>query len=456
MDIGVEAQEHISTAVRLQSLGRYREALAEFFKAAQLYQGAADRRGEGRALNGVGAIYKDMEQFNQAREYLEQALVCRRETKDFRGEAITLTTLGPVYQNLGLPEEAVKALSDAGSILRDMGDIDRYEQVLFNLAGVYSMQSRLGAAYRGFLDAKACAVDPLERLKCDYGLTALCIELGQYREALLRTTALLQMGQRLDNPGLLSSAYHCLGMALGQLNEIGEAEVALRQAIHIDYATGSPSRAIASQLLLASLFAISGRADEAARELDIVRASQPPAELPALQLTETESDIALASENYPQAEALLNKVRSIARGAGDRLAEIRSLYNLAFAAQKCGEDVRSRGYLEAAIGLIEEIRSSIHAEAQRTYFGTFSTQSVYQVYVASLFRAGSTTEAFRMNERRRARTLIERVLRSRGPTALRQHDTTSAFFQAEQIAAIQGKLNCPASAGNGESVPPLR
>jgi hypothetical protein len=61
----------------------------------KLYREIGDHKGEGRCLNGVGALFKDLGEPQKARDYLEQALVLRRQTRDRLGEAITLTTLGP-------------------------------------------------------------------------------------------------------------------------------------------------------------------------------------------------------------------------------------------------------------------------------------------------------------------------------------------------------------------------
>ena len=147
MNTQLSADQLNKEAVALQALGRTTESLQMFLQAARAYQAIGDRRGEGRCLSGVGALYKDLGEPREAVKWLEKALVLRRETGDGLGEAVTLTALGPVYHGLGNSDLARESLLAALEITRRVGSRPREGQALYNLAEVASQQGELGPAY---------------------------------------------------------------------------------------------------------------------------------------------------------------------------------------------------------------------------------------------------------------------------------------------------------------------
>jgi tetratricopeptide (TPR) repeat protein len=144
-------------AVALQSQGESRQSLMLFRRAAEGFRAIGDRRGEGRCLNGVGALYKDLGEPQLAARYLEQALALRRETGDALGEAITLTTLGPIYQALGKTAQAHAGLVQALDITRRLGDRVREGQALFNLGDLAARTGQLESAQDLFHEALGVA-----------------------------------------------------------------------------------------------------------------------------------------------------------------------------------------------------------------------------------------------------------------------------------------------------------
>ena len=134
--------------MELQRAGRSRESLEMFRRAVEAYRAIADPVGEGRCLNGVGALHKDLGEMTEAAVHLERALVLRRRTRDHRGEAVTLTTLGPVYQRLSHPERGLaSALSMLCASLRAIGDRGGEGQVLYNLADLAQAEGQLSRAH---------------------------------------------------------------------------------------------------------------------------------------------------------------------------------------------------------------------------------------------------------------------------------------------------------------------
>ena len=108
------AEQWLHDGIRQQSLGQYTQSLFCFDTAFVLYESSGNVCGQGRALNGIGAVLKDMGLAREAAATLQQALELRRRARDRRGEAVTLTALGPVYADVGEPKKAAEALASCG------------------------------------------------------------------------------------------------------------------------------------------------------------------------------------------------------------------------------------------------------------------------------------------------------------------------------------------------------
>ena len=69
-----------------------------------------------------GVAHLDLEQFSEARDYLQQALATARQTPDPLAEGMTLIWLGAVLENLGTPETAIKLPETAAALLGETGN----------------------------------------------------------------------------------------------------------------------------------------------------------------------------------------------------------------------------------------------------------------------------------------------------------------------------------------------
>ncbi|MFN2134352.1 MAG: tetratricopeptide repeat protein, partial [Candidatus Promineifilaceae bacterium] len=65
-----------------------------------------DRRGEGKTLNDLGVAYAIMGQYDQALDYLSQALLIRSMVKDSLGQGETLHNIGKIHLTRGQNELA--------------------------------------------------------------------------------------------------------------------------------------------------------------------------------------------------------------------------------------------------------------------------------------------------------------------------------------------------------------
>jgi tetratricopeptide (TPR) repeat protein len=86
-----------------------------------IFRDERDRKGEAWSLNNLGKVYRKVGQYEQAQQYLEQALSIRHEV-DRRGEGRTLKNLGTIHEMLGHKQQAMAYYKEALSIAREVED----------------------------------------------------------------------------------------------------------------------------------------------------------------------------------------------------------------------------------------------------------------------------------------------------------------------------------------------
>ena len=408
------------TAVRLQAEGRSRESLEAFQQAVVAYRTLGDRQGEGRCLNGVGAVYKDLGETGKAAEYLEQALALRRETGDSAGEAITLLTLGPVYARLGRAALGRDCLLQALKMTRQLRDREREGQALYNLGVLARLAGEFGEAYgliAAALELARQRQDYVESSKCLNALAVACADLGKRQEALSYSAECLRIAEATGNPRLQSAALTSIGFLLMDTDQ-GEASVRfLERAVRIDLATDASGSAAETMALLAVAYA---------NNHDLTRAHDFAAR--SLAVSERRGDLAQAADakctlgrvlveqgQHQQAWQVLEEALALSRRTGLRDVEGRIQYTMGLALDRSGQPERALPLFETALEFAEQSYAGLQREDLRlSYFNSFSIQQIYLVYTASLVRCWEASgnplysaRAFAVCERRRARGLRE-------------------------------------------------
>lgn len=114
--------------------------------ALRATQRAGLREVEGRMRNGVGYVYAQQAQFDQALAHLEAALALRVQAGDHAGAGRTLKNLGDVRIQLGQPEQALECYQQAWAISREVGDRHRQGQALHGLGVALGVLGRQAEA----------------------------------------------------------------------------------------------------------------------------------------------------------------------------------------------------------------------------------------------------------------------------------------------------------------------
>ncbi|HYU30829.1 MAG TPA: CHAT domain-containing tetratricopeptide repeat protein, partial [Thermoanaerobaculia bacterium] len=134
-------------------LGEAGPACERFREASGLFHQTNDRNNEAAALNALGVLAQDAGQPGAALKPLRKALTLREPGS--RGQAVTLTTLGVSYRQLGRLDEARQAYAEALPIYRSLNDSRELARCLANLGRLETTASHDAAALDDFNRALA-------------------------------------------------------------------------------------------------------------------------------------------------------------------------------------------------------------------------------------------------------------------------------------------------------------
>ena len=149
------ASELLEQGIDAYRAGEYEEALEVFEQAQNLAAGEGDREGEVEALGSMGVVNVELENWDEARRFLDRALEICEETEDQINKGKVLGNLGMMYARQGDKESAAEAYEQAITIFRDLGETGFEKDIARQLSKV---QLKKG----GFLDALGSYREGLE------------------------------------------------------------------------------------------------------------------------------------------------------------------------------------------------------------------------------------------------------------------------------------------------------
>jgi CHAT domain-containing protein/Tfp pilus assembly protein PilF len=442
---------------RRKSIEKYQEAL-------ELYRRASDRRREADTLNNIGEIYWRLGEMQKAREKFNEALLIRQGVGDRRGEADTLNNIGVVYQSLREPQKALEKYHEALSILRAVGDRSVEAQTLNNIGVVYRSLGEPQKALEKYNEALAILRAVGDRRSEAVALTNIgrvywwLGEMQKAREKYDESLPIFRaIDDRSDEAQALShigTVYRSLGEAQKALEKHNEALAILRAVgdrkgeaetltnIGVDYwSIGEKQKALEKfNEALPISRSVGDRGGEAVTFGNIgtvywsLGEMQKALEtyneaLPIMQAISNRNGEAVALSNIgmiywslgetQRALEKFNEALPIRRAIGDRYGESETLLGIARAEQKQGNLTQARQTIEQAINIVESVRTSVGSQELRASFFA-SRQEYYESYIDILMEqhkqnpvVGDDAMAFEVNERARARSLLELLRESR-------------------------------------------
>ncbi|MEB3829216.1 tetratricopeptide repeat protein, partial [Phormidium sp. CCY1219] len=77
-----EAERLLELGIEQYGQSQFREALQSWERALEIYRAIGDKAGEGRTLNNLGNVYRNLGEYAEAEQYFLQSLEIAREIGD--------------------------------------------------------------------------------------------------------------------------------------------------------------------------------------------------------------------------------------------------------------------------------------------------------------------------------------------------------------------------------------
>lgn len=363
-------------------------------------------------LSNIGSAYDDLGEPRMALVYLQQALEIRRRLNDARGQAYTLSHLGSVWRTLGDLQKRLDCYQESLALFRAQGAQREMAAVLNNLGSVYDDLGDAPTALDYYQQARLLS----EQLKNSSAIAATLnnigdsqLKRGEFAQALATQQQALALMQSVQNQRGEARTLVKIGECYAKLKQFAPAQQAYEQALTILRALGD-------------------------------RTWEGTALTGLGWVQEDSGDTAKALITYQAALSLREAVQ-------DRAGTADVLSRMARVELRHGKLAEARQYVETGLAIIESLRTSILSQELRASY-LASRRLCYELYAEIMLRLSRqatadhqnvlpfAAAAFQMNERARARSLLEALTETRQEL---RADADSALLEQER--ALQEKIN---------------
>jgi len=408
---GAQLQSERTAESRRKAIERYGEAL-------RLMREAGDRRGEAMTLTNMGTVYNLLGEPKKALEHIEQALTAWRAVGDRHLEAITLYINGSVYYALGEPQKALESYRLALPVMRAVGDQSGEAGTFTQMGTVYRL---LGEPQKA-LDHFAQAL-PLWRAVGDRRNEATVLNnmgtvynlLGEPEKAFYYFDQVLPLVRAIKDRRVEAATLTNMGTVYNLLGEPQKALTHLDQALAITREIGDRKTEAGALTHAGAAYSSLGQQSKAVEYLERalqlrVAVSDRQGEANTLNHLGRVFDL---SREPRKALDQYAKALPIWRAVGDRNGEAAALYGMARAESDLDDLLGARENTEAALAIINTLRTKVASRTLRaSYFA--SVQDLYKLHIDLLMRLhrrqpgnGFDVAALKAYEQARARSLID-------------------------------------------------
>jgi CHAT domain-containing protein/tetratricopeptide (TPR) repeat protein len=427
-----------------------RKAIERYGEALLLMREAGDQRGEAMTLTNIGMVYNLLSEPQKALEYLNQALTVWHAIGDRHLEAITLSINGRAYYALGEPQKALESYSLALPVMRAAGDQSGEAGALTQIGTVYRL---IGESQKS-LDHFELAL-PLWRAVGDRRNEATVLNnmgtvynlLDEPQKAFYYFQQVLPLVRAIGDRVVEAVTLMNIGIVYNHLEKPKEALVYLDQALTIAREIGDRRTEAAALTHTGTAYSFLNDQSKAVEYLER-----------ALQLRIAASDrqgeaitlnhFGRAFDMWHQPQKALeyyDKALPIWRAVGDRNGEVAALYGMGRAESELGDIVQASQRTQAALAIINTLRTTVaNRDLRASYFA--SVQDLYKLHIDLSMQlhkrqpaAGYDVAALQTYEQARARSLIDMLAEARAD--IRQ-DVDPGLLARER--SLQQMLNAEA------------
>jgi CHAT domain-containing protein/Tfp pilus assembly protein PilF len=240
-DRATEAKHLLQKGSQQYRQAQFKEALAQFQQALEIYQQIGDKAGKAEALNHMGEVYNQLSQDNEALKVLQQALAIRQQLNDRSNEGTVLVNLAAIYLNAGQYPTALKFFQQALDLYRE---IDDHTGEASTRTGIGLIYYSLGQYFKALeIHQQALALYRELGARGEEGGTLLNMglvytSLGQYSKALKVYQQALTIAREMDNRPFERMSLLNMGLVYTSLRQYSKALEVYQQALAIGVPAG--------------------------------------------------------------------------------------------------------------------------------------------------------------------------------------------------------------------------
>ncbi|MBD2594516.1 tetratricopeptide repeat protein [Nostoc spongiaeforme FACHB-130] len=360
------------------ALGDKQQALNHYNQSLNLSRKVGDKTGQAVTLNNIGRVYDSLADKQQALKYYNQSLPLRRQVGDKTGEATTLNNIGGVYDGLGDKQQALEFYNQSLALSQKVGDRAGEATTLNNLGGIYSTLGdkqqalkyyNLSLPLRRQIGDKTGEAVTLNNIGRVYDL------LGDKQQALKYYNQSMPLRRQVGDRTGEAVTLNNIGRVYDSLGEKQEALKYYNQSLFLSRQVRDKAGEATTLNNIGGVYTVLG---------------------------DTQKALAYYNQSLPLRQQMKDK-------AGEAI----TLYNIAYLERNRGNFQESLAKVEAAIKIIENLRTKITNEQLRTsYFA--SQQTIYEFANDLLMQLhkkypqqGYDALALQNSEKYRSRSLLE-------------------------------------------------
>lgn len=211
-------------------------ALEHYHRALALAQVSAGDTLLGQIYDSIGNIYYQIEQYDKAKEFLEDALRVHSETRNVNMQQTELIRLGDILSKLGKSEAAVQHQLKALKLAQQSGDSRTEARILTRLGTLNQILGRPGTALHYYRNARDIRTQLGDRRGVNENLLQIALVtsiLGKFDDAVPELKRAFEIAQCTEDRSMLWKAYFIMGRTLQGKRRLGEALESYRKAITI-------------------------------------------------------------------------------------------------------------------------------------------------------------------------------------------------------------------------------
>jgi tetratricopeptide (TPR) repeat protein len=385
----LSAAFHANLAELTSLDGDFAQTIDNLGRARALWEKIGDRRGQAHALLNLAYVYTDQRRLQEAVSSAQEALKLWRTLQDKRGEALTLTAMGVMNGALGNKQKALDSHRTAQTLFNEIGDEQSEAVTLNGLGYAYLDINELETARDKYLEARRIN----RRLGNRLFEASTCSQIGAVN---------LKLSKATSDPQIAAERREEARRAYQDCTTI--SELAGRAQLSVYGRMG-----VAEILILSQKFSEAEAAYRAALALCLKIQNLYGQSIAWQGL----GDAQAGRNDRRSAEISYQRAIEVSLRTQDAAREAAAVFALARLAAQDGRPDAALTGVERAIGIVEGLRDKVDSKNLRaSYFA--SVQEYYGLAIDILMRLERArpgndyaARAFEMQERRRARSLIE-------------------------------------------------